>query len=151
MELPTKLDSLLPLANVVIVTLPLSDQNEKLIGERQFEQMQPGTYLVNVGRGSVVDTPSLVRALSSGHLGGAGIDVVDPEPLPGDSPLWEMSNVIITQHVGAQSPLRVPVTIDLFQQNLERFESGQSLLNQVDKLLGFPRPENRIPFPAKLR
>ena len=141
-----ELDAMLPQCDVVIVTLPLSDANEKLISDDQFGLFKAGTYLINVGRGSVVDTDSLVRALSTGHLGGAGIDVVDPEPLPADSPLWELDNVIISPHVGAQSPLRIPTTIELFCDNLNRYRSGDPLLNLVDKELGFPRPENRVDF-----
>ena len=110
---------MLPHMDVIIVTLPLSKSNEQRISERQFRLLKAGAYLINVGRGSVVDTDSLVRNLANGHLGGAGIDVVDPEPLPSDSPLWEMDNVMITPHVGAQSPLRVPVTIDLFCSNFK--------------------------------
>lgn len=141
-----ELDKVLPLCDVVIVTLPLSDANEKLLSDVQFSLIKAGTYLINVGRGSVVDTDSLVRALSSGHLGGAGIDVVDPEPLPVDSPLWDLDNVIISPHVGAQSPLRVPSTIELFCDNLDRYRNGETLFNLVDKELGFPRPENRVEF-----
>jgi len=141
-----ELEVVLPQCDVVIVTLPLSDANEKLISDNQFALIKAGTYLINVGRGSVVDTDSLVRALVSGHLGGAGIDVVDPEPLPKDSPLWELDNVIISPHVGAQSPLRIPTTIELFCKNLDRYRNGDTLLNLVDKQLGFPRPENRIEF-----
>ena len=141
-----ELETVLPLCDVVIVTLPLSAANEKLISDDQFALIKAGTYLINVGRGSVVDTESLVRALSSGHLGGAGIDVVDPEPLPEDSPLWDFDNVIISPHVGAQSPLRIPTTIELFCNNLQRYRKGEPPLNLVDKVLGFPRPENRIEF-----
>lgn len=144
-----KLEEILPFMDVVIVTLPLSESNENRISETQFQLFQPGAYLINVGRGSVVDTDSLVRNLTNGNLGGAGIDVVEPEPLPPESPLWAMDNVIISPHVGAQSPLRVPVTIDLFCNNLVRFKQGMSLLNQVDKQLGFPRPEHRIKFEWK--
>ncbi len=140
------LEELLPLLDVVVVTLPLSEANEQRIGDQQFELFKPGAYLINVGRGSVVQTDSLVRNLSNGRLGGAGLDVVDPEPLPPDSPLWEMDNVIITPHVGAQSSRRIPVTIDIFCENLVRFRAGNTLLNQVDKRLGFPRPEHRIRF-----
>ncbi|MFT5301978.1 MAG: phosphoglycerate dehydrogenase-like enzyme [Mariniblastus sp.] len=139
-------EKMLPEADVVIVTLPLSSANEQLIGIEQFKQFKPGAYLINVGRGSVVETSALVEYLANGHLGGAGIDVVDPEPLPIDSRLWALDNVIISPHVGAQSPLRIPVTIDLFCGNIERFRNGQSLLNQVDKRMGFPRPEHRIQF-----
>ena len=139
-----QLEKMLPMADVIVVTLPLCEANEQRISDEQFELFKPGAYLINVGRGSVVDTDSLIRNLSSGRLGGAGIDVVEPEPLPPESPLWAMDNVIITPHVGAQSPFRIPVTVDLFCENLVRYREGRSLLNQVDKQLGFPRPEHRI-------
>lgn len=139
-------ESCLPEADVVIVTLPLSAANEQLLGEKQFRAIKPGAYLINVGRGSVVETGSLVASLRSGHLGGAGIDVVDPEPLPEDSPLWTMDNVIISPHVGAQSPRRVPATVDLLCKNIQRFIENETLLNLVNKPLGFPLPEHRIDF-----
>jgi D-3-phosphoglycerate dehydrogenase len=138
------LDELLPEVDILIVTLPLTATNEGRIADEQFSKMRPGAYLINVGRGSVVNTDSLIRALASGRLAGAGIDVVDPEPLPADSALWDFDNVVITPHVGAQSALRVPATVNLFCDNLNRFRAGDSLLNCVDKKLGFPRPEHRI-------
>ncbi len=143
---PEDLEEVLKQSDVVVLTLPLSAATDQMLADEQFRMFKPGAYLVNVGRGSVVKTESLVHNLANGHLAGAGIDVVDPEPLPPESPLWEMDNVIISPHVGAQSPLRVPVTVDLFCQNLDRYREGKSLLNQVDKNLGFPRPENRIEF-----
>lgn len=140
------LEEMLPQIDVLIITLPLSSVNENRIGKAQFDLLKPGAYVINVGRGSVLETQSMIEALSNGRLGGAGFDVVEPEPLPTSSPLWEMDNVIISPHVGAQSPLRIPVTIDIFCENIDRFLSGNSLLNQVDKNLGFPLPEHRIPF-----
>lgn len=140
------LEEMLPEIDILIITLPLSFTNENRIAKKQFDLLKPGAYVINVGRGSVVETSSMIEALSSGRLGGAGIDVVDPEPLPVSSPLWKMDNVIISPHVGAQSPLRIPVTIDIFCTNISRFLAGNSLLNQVDKTLGFPLPEHRIPF-----
>ena len=95
--------------------------------------------------GAVVDEEAMIAALQSGHLAGAALDVVCREPLPVDSPLWGMPQVLITPHVGAQSADRVDVTTDLFCQNLRRFRSGQRLLNLVDKQLGFPRPADRLP------
>ena len=133
-------------SDVVIITLPLTDHNEQLLDDKMLKMMPPKSYLINVGRGSVVDTGSLIRQLESGHLAGAGLDVVDPEPLPQISQLWKFPNVIITPHVGAQSALRVPVTVDLFCENLNRYRTGQHLLNWVDKHLGFPQPKHRIKF-----
>lgn len=139
-----QLEVLLGQSDVVIITLPLTADNENRIADEQFQQFKAGAYLINVGRGSVVKTSSLIKSLSQGHLSGAGLDVVEPEPLPDDSALWEMENVIITPHVGAQSAHRTPTTVDLFCENVARFQNGRSLLNLVDKQLGFPRPEHRI-------
>jgi D-3-phosphoglycerate dehydrogenase len=141
---PADLDLLLATIDVLIVTLPLTAANENLIGSREFTKMKAGSYLVNVGRGSVVNTEALIENLLNGRLAAAGIDVVDPEPLPVDSPLWDLENVIITPHVGAQSPLRVPQTVELFCDNLDRFRQGYPLINQVDKRLGLPPPGLRL-------
>lgn len=140
----SEMDSLLPAADVVIVTLPRSEMNEQLIGREQLSAMKKGAYLINVGRGSVVDTRAMVDSLNRGQLSCVGFDVVDPEPLPVDSELWEMENVMISPHVGAQSPLRVPTTVDLFLENVPKFEQKLTLLNQVNKELGFPHPDHRV-------
>lgn len=137
-------EQMLESADVVIVTLPLSDANEHSFGDAQFAACKTGVYFVNVGRGSVVQQDALIRNLQSGHVGAAGLDVADPEPIEPSSPLWEMENVIITPHVGAQSSRRIPVTVDLFCENLNRYRHGQPPLNLVDKTLGFPRPEHRV-------
>lgn len=102
--------------------------------------MKPGAMLINVARGPVVDEAALVDALGRGHLSAAGLDVTEVEPLEPTSRLWEMSNVIITPHVGAQSAKRVDDSTDLFCENLERYLRGDRLKNIVDKELGFPRP-----------
>lgn len=140
----SQLNVLLEQADVVIVTLPLSAENEQLLSDAQFSSMKKGSYFINVGRGSVVEQDALIRHIASGHLKGVGIDVADPEPIAVDSQLWQFDNVIITPHIGAQSEFRVPRTIDLFEQNLARFVAGETLLNQVDKPLGYPRPEHRF-------
>ncbi len=131
-------------SDVVISTLPLSESNYQIIGEQCFRAMKKGSYFINVGRGATVDQTSLTRHLRSEHLAAVGLDVADPEPIPRDDPLWEMENVIITPHVGAQSKYRVPRTVDLFCDNLQRYLSHDSLVNLVDKKLGFPRPEHRL-------
>ena len=131
-------------ADVVILTLPLSEANEHSFGDDRFAACKPGAYFVNVGRGSVVQQDALIRSLQSGHLCAAGLDVADPEPIEPSSPLWEMENVIITPHVGAQSSRRIPVTVELFCKNLDRYRDEQTPLNLVDKPLGFPRPEHRV-------
>ena len=140
----SELHEMLPQCDVVIATLPLSEENEQLLSDVQFSLMPNGSYFINVGRGSVVDQDALIRAIESGHLRGAGIDVANPEPIETESKLWKFPNVIITPHIGAQSVHRVPRTIDLFCKNFPRFVAGETLINLVDKKLGFPRPEHRF-------
>ena len=132
-------------SDVTIAVSPLSDETHQSIGEEQFA-LAGGKCFINIGRGSTVNQSDLETYLLRGHLAGVGLDVVDPEPLPADSPLWEQKNVIITPHVGAQSEHRVPRTVDFFCENLARYQRGKPLLNRVDKRLGFPRPEHRIEF-----
>ncbi|MCH2182197.1 MAG: D-2-hydroxyacid dehydrogenase [Mariniblastus sp.] len=135
---------LFSMSRIVLCTLPLTGGNQRVIGQDCFAAMAPGSYFINVGRGGVVDHSALQQALAEGPLAGAGLDVVDPEPLPPDHPLWAMENVLITPHVGAQSRWRVGSTVNLFIENIRRFRNRTPLINQVDKELGFPRPENRL-------
>jgi D-3-phosphoglycerate dehydrogenase len=102
--------------------------------------MPHGSYLINVARGQCVNESDLVEYLSKGHLAGAGLDVTEIEPLPTTSPLWDLPNVLITPHVGAQSGPRYGDTTRLVCENLRRYFSGQPLYNVVDKRLGFPHP-----------
>ena len=141
-----ELDRLLDQSDVVILCVPLNSQTEGWFKHDVIARMKAGSYLVNVARGSVVVEHDLVAALKSGHLRGAALDVTEIEPLPADSELWEMPHVLITPHVGAQSAARVPSTVDFFCRNLQRYESGQSLLNRVDKQLGFPHPDDHQAF-----
>ncbi|MCA9213750.1 MAG: D-2-hydroxyacid dehydrogenase [Planctomycetales bacterium] len=138
-----QLNELLEQSDVVIVCVPLNSQTERMFGAAEFATVKTGAYFVNVARGPVVDEQALVSALVDGTLKGAGLDVTDIEPLPESSPLWDLPNVLITPHVGAQSFDRVDVTVDFFCDNVKRFLAGEPLLNHVDKVLGFPRPEHR--------
>ena len=140
----SSMGEMLPQCDILISTLPLSEENEQLLSDDQFSLLPKGSYFINVGRGSVVDQDALIRAIESGHLTGAGIDVANPEPIEPDSKLWTFANVIITPHIGAQSVHRVPRTIDLFCKNFPKFIAGETLINLVDKKLGFPRPEHRF-------
>jgi D-3-phosphoglycerate dehydrogenase len=128
-------------AKILILCLPLNASTEKLIGQQVFEAMQPGSWLINVARGQVVDEAALIAALERKHLAGAGLDVTFVEPLPLESPLWNLPNVIITPHVGAQAASRVDDSTRLACENLRRFQTGEPLLNLVDKRLGFPHPD----------
>jgi D-3-phosphoglycerate dehydrogenase len=135
-----QLERLLAEADVVVLCVPLTPLTHGMMNARRLGQMKPGAWLVNVARGPVVVEADLVRALQSGRLAGAGLDVTETEPLPPTSRLWDCPNVLITPHVGAQSHDRVHVTTDFFCQNLARFQLGRPLRNRVDKRLGFPRP-----------
>ncbi len=136
-----RLLELASLSDVLILALPLNAHTHLLITEEVLRAMPQGGYLINVARGQVVDENALVALLREGHLKGAGIDVAYVEPLPVESPLWELPNVIITPHVGAQAASRVDDSTRLAVENLSRFFRGAPLLNLVDKRLGFPHPD----------
>ncbi|HMO14985.1 MAG TPA: D-2-hydroxyacid dehydrogenase [Pirellulaceae bacterium] len=131
-------------AELAIITLPLTEATRFLFGKSEFRAMPAGAYLINVGRGEVVREADLVAALNSEQLAGAGLDVAEVEPLPPSSALWGHPKVIISPHVGAQGKMRNDRVTELFCLNLPRFLNGQPLINQVEKELGFPRPENRF-------
>jgi D-3-phosphoglycerate dehydrogenase len=135
-----RLDDLLELSDIVILTLPLNEQTMGLFDAERISRMRPGSYLVNVARGAVVREAALVDALSRGHLAGAGLDVTEVEPLAPASLLWDDPRVIITPHVGAQSSSRIDDTTELACFNLRRYLTGEAPLNRVDKRLGFPHP-----------
>ncbi len=137
----TEFERVLSVSDIVILCLPLTGETKGMINAKSLRSMRPDSLLINVARGPVVREMDLVDALRDGVIAGAGLDVTEIEPLPSGSPLWEMPNVIITPHVGAQSAHRVPDTVRLFCDNLTRYLSGQPMINQVDKRLGFPVPD----------
>lgn len=123
-------------ADVVVNALPLTSSTRGLLDETFFGATRNGVLFVNVGRGATVDTDALVAALQSGQVGGAGLDVTDPEPLPADHPLWRFANVIITPHVAGRGGERQR-HMTLLTENLRRFAAGERLLNVVDPDLGY--------------
>ena len=135
-----QLPQLLSESDIVILCVPLNDETRGMMDSKAFAQCRSGAILVNVARGPVVVESDLVAALESAKLSAAGLDVTEVEPLPAESPLWTMSNVVITPHVGAQSATRVDDSTAFFCDNLRRFQAGDSLRNLVDKRLGFPVP-----------
>lgn len=118
-------------ADHVIVVLPADPQTTGVFNAAVFETMRPGAYFYNVGRGSVVDQDALVTHLTDGRLAGAGLDVFDEEPLPDDSPLWQMENVIVSPHVAGRSVREMDRLADLFVTNLTNYREGRPLLNIV--------------------
>ena len=135
---PERLDEMLPLVDVLILSVPLTDRTRGMIGAREISLLKPGSLLVNVARGPLVVEDALIAALRSGHLAGAAVDVTATEPLPATSALWELPQVIITPHVGGQSARRIDNMTDFFCENLRRDQAGEPLRNLVDKRLGFP-------------
>ncbi len=121
----------------ITVTLPLTEATRGFIGLSELAAMRPHAYLVNVGRGEVIDQGALVDALRSGRLGGAGLDVFEREPLEADSPLWEMENTILTPHMSGSFKGYVAAACELFAENLRRFAANQPLLNRIDPALGY--------------
>jgi D-3-phosphoglycerate dehydrogenase len=99
--------------------------------------MPTGGYLIAVSRGGIVDETALIDALQSGHLAGAGLDVCETEPLPHDSPLWTLPNVLISPHLAGSSPQKERRCVEILAENLKRFGRGEPLTNVVDKRLGY--------------
>jgi len=125
------LDELLPHADSVVITLPLTAETRGLFHRARIERMKPGAILVNIGRGAVVDEPALIDALRSGHLRGAALDVYATEPLPAGSPLWELENVILSPHTAAQSIHENERIIELFADNLRRYLAGEEPRSRI--------------------
>lgn len=124
-------------ADVIVNALPLTAETTGLFNEKFFSGVRPGSIFLSVGRGKSTVTKDLVSALESGQLYGAGLDVVDPEPLPEDHPLWQMDNVIITPHVSAVTPQSLRRTSVLIVENLRRYIAGEAMLNVVDIHAGY--------------
>jgi len=129
--------SMLPEADVVAIAVPLTAETEGMFDAEAFAAMKPGAILMNVARGKVVDTSALLDALRSGHLGGACLDVTDPEPLPPGHALWREPGVVITPHVASAAELSGERATALLHENLRRFGAGEPLLNVVDKAAGY--------------
>lgn len=128
-----ELDQLLPQADVVALTLPHSPQTVGLMNESRIALMKDGAVLISAGRGTVLDQDALVKVMQAGKLWGAALDVTDPEPLPPDSPLWDVPNLLLTPHVAGG--MRLEITrrkcVEMAQENLRRYLAGEQLENLV--------------------
>jgi phosphoglycerate dehydrogenase-like enzyme len=133
MVYPDRLDHVIPEADVVFLCVPHTKDSEKMFGPSQFERLKRGSYFIALSRGKIYDLPALVKALDSGRLAGAGVDVTDPEPLPAGNPLWKFDNAIITPHVATQGNLGTQLRIKVYKENIARFAAGERLINVVDK------------------
>jgi phosphoglycerate dehydrogenase-like enzyme len=134
---PDRLSEVLPQADFVVLTVPLTPETEQLIGEQELRAMKESAYIFNIGRGGTIDQDALVHSLREGWIAGAGLDVFEREPLPQDSPLWQMDNVIITSHYAGRTPHYEERAMAIFLDNLQRYEAGLPLRNVVDKKLGY--------------
>ena len=134
---PDGLDAELAEADAVVAALPSTDATYRMLDAAALGAIKRGAVFVNVGRGDTVDQYDLVEALRSGHLGGAGLDVFEDEPLPASSPLWGMDRVIVTPHVAGDSPRYATRALDLFADNLGRWRRGADLRNRVDLRAGY--------------
>ncbi len=127
-----EMDEVLTQSDYVVLALPNTHKTKGMISEEKLRLMKPGAFLVNIGRGSLIDQEALIKALTEGWIGGAGLDVTDPEPLPEDSPLWELPNVILTPHTSGGSPTNDRRRMSIFLHNLECYIKDRPLQNQVD-------------------
>lgn len=125
--------SMVALCDYVVITLPLTTETRHIFDESLLKELKPSCYLINVGRGGIIDENALVKALKKGWIAGAGLDVFEQEPLPESSPLWEMENVIMTPHVSGFTPAYHERVTDLFAENLRRYLASEPLLNLVDR------------------
>lgn len=135
--LADELHALASRADVVVNALPLTAQTSALFDADFFNAIKPGAIFLSVGRGKSTVTADLVSALQDGRLYAAGLDVTDPEPLPADSPLWSMDNVIITPHIAATSSDSTYRSLTIAVENLRRYVAGEAMLNVVDLRLGY--------------
>jgi phosphoglycerate dehydrogenase-like enzyme len=145
-ELPDNFDAVFPIAEIaravaegdhVISSLPHTEETIGLFNADLFARLSDGAYFYNLGRGTSVVQDDLIAALASGKLAGAGLDVVTPEPLPADNPLWDVPNVIITAHTAGATPRFGERVIELFGENLRRYQAGEELLNVVQPARGY--------------
>ena len=134
---PAQLRELMAASDYVLVVTPLTPETTGLIGEAEIASMKPSGVIMNVGRGPVIDEPALIRALQSGTIRGAALDVFTTEPLPAGHPFWQMRNVLLSPHTADRVEGFLIPAFDCFFENLKRYRDGDPLLNVVDKHAGY--------------
>jgi len=134
-----QLDAALAGADIVALCLPGTDDTKQMFTREQLTKIKTGAYLLNIGRGSAIDQDALIDLLKSGHLAGAGLDVTTPEPLPADSPLWTLPNVIITPHIsgGASPEFTFDLIVDKFIEYLRDYAAGKPFKHVVNRQAGY--------------
>ena len=136
-----EIDNLLPRADIVAMVLPGGDATHHLMDEKKLRLMKKGSYLINVGRGNAIDPKALLKVMQEGHLGGCGLDVTEPEPLPADDPLWDCGNVVITPHVAGNFFLQETFerTVGIAETNMEAWENDKEFTTVVDFATGYKK------------
>ena len=132
-EPPERLDALLPAADWLTIACPLTAETRGLIDAARLARLPRGARVVNIARGEIVDEPALIAALRSGHLAGAYLDVYAQEPLPADSPLWDLPNVVLTPHNSSVATGNERRVYDIFRENLARWLRGEALVNEMPR------------------
>lgn len=135
--LTEEMDELIRQSDYIVLTLPATKKTEGIISKDRISKMKPDTYLINIGRGELIDQDALIEALRENKIGGAGLDVMTPEPLPVDNPLWDFPNVTITQHSSGLSVGNDLRRVKLFADNLKRYLNNEKLINVVDFIEGY--------------
>lgn len=131
------LASALPTADHVAICLPLTPGTRGLFDAAMLTRMRPTAYIYNIGRGPIIDQDALIKALDEGTIAGAGLDVTTPEPLPAESPLWAMENVMVTAHTSGSTPHYWERILAILETNIARFQAGEPLHNVVDGVAGY--------------
>lgn len=134
---PQALATMVRDCDFVVITTPLTEKTHQLYNEKVIQAMKHGSYLVNVGRGGVVDESALIDALKKGHVAGAALDVFETEPLPDDHPLWTAPNIVITPHIAGAMPTYQEKAAEIFEENLKRYIDKKPLLNVIDREEGY--------------
>ncbi len=134
---PDGLLEMLSKSDFVLVALPLTQETRGLLGERELRAMKPTSYVINVARGQIVDEAALARALREGWIAGGAFDVFGEEPLPAESEIWDLPNLIVTPHLAGGTLPYLDRATELFRDNLERYVAGQPMVNVLDKQRGY--------------
>lgn len=134
---PDKLHDILAVSDWVVITAALTPETQGMIGNAEFEAMKETAFIINIARGPIIQEPAMVKALQEKTIAGAGLDVFETEPLPEASPLWGMKNVVITPHISGSTPKYMDRLVDIFIENLKRYQAGEPMVNVVDKKLGY--------------
>jgi phosphoglycerate dehydrogenase-like enzyme len=133
----SRLHELLGKVDVAVIAAPLTQDSRNMIDAKAIGAMRQDAYLIAISRGGIVDEAALADALLAGRLAGAGLDVTEQEPLPADSPLWAIPNLILTPHVAGASRPKERRCVEIFRENLTRYVNGAELINVVDKRAGY--------------